>query len=106
MKNAICVAGLCCFILLSCSTARKKSGDLNGQERGWKSLFNGKDINDWFVKVHHHDLGVNFGNTFRVEDGIIKVRYDQYGDFSDQFAHLYYKTPFSLLQRLTTGTNG
>jgi hypothetical protein len=29
-----------------------------------------------------------------VEDSI-KVRYDQYGDFNDQFGHLYYKTPFS-----------
>jgi len=66
-----------------------------GDNNGWKSLFDGKDINDWFVKIHHHDIGVNYGNTFRVEDGIIKIRYDQYGDFNDQFGHLYYKTPFS-----------
>jgi len=66
-----------------------------GDNTGWKSLFDGKDINDWFVKIHHHDVGVNYGNTFRVEDGIIKVRYDQYDDFNDQFGHLYYKTPFS-----------
>jgi hypothetical protein len=61
----------------------------------WIKLFNGTDINDWIVKIHHHDPGVNFGNTFRVEDGMIKVRYDQYDDFNDQFAHLYYKTPYS-----------
>jgi hypothetical protein len=61
----------------------------------WIQLFNGKDLNDWIVKIHHHDAGVNFGNTFRVEDNSIKVRYDQYGDFNDQFGHLYYKTPFS-----------
>lgn len=61
----------------------------------WIQLFNGKDINDWTVKVHHHDAGVNFGNTFRVEDSMIKVRYDQYGDFNDQFSHLYYNQPFS-----------
>lgn len=61
----------------------------------WVSLFNGKDINDWMVKIQHHDMNVNFGNTFRVEDGIIKIRYDQYGDFNNQFAHLYYKNPFS-----------
>jgi hypothetical protein len=61
----------------------------------WVSLFNGKDINDWVVKIHHHKVNENFGNTFRVEDSIIKVRYDQYGDFNDQFGHLYYKTPFS-----------
>lgn len=28
-------------------------------------------------------------------DGTIQIRYDQYGDFNDQFGHLYYKTPFS-----------
>ncbi len=64
-------------------------------EDEWIQLFNGRDLDDWIVKVHHHDVGVNFGNTFRVEDGMIKVRYDQYGDFNDQFAHLYYKKPFS-----------
>ena len=61
----------------------------------WIKLFNGKDIKDWFVKIHHHEVGENFGNTFRVEDGMIKVRYDQYGDFNDQFGHLYYKVPYS-----------
>lgn len=73
-----------------CGSSQKTAGN-----KKWQSLFNGKDINDWMVKIHHHDMNVNFGNTFRVEDGIIKVRYDQYGDFNDQFAHLYYKTPFS-----------
>ena len=62
---------------------------------GWTSLLNGRDLNDWIVKIHHHEAGENAGNTFRVEDGMIKVRYDQYGDFNDQFGHLYYKKPFS-----------
>ncbi|WP_119079825.1 3-keto-disaccharide hydrolase [Chitinophaga alhagiae] len=61
----------------------------------WKPLFNGKDLNDWYVKIHRHPVGDNFGNTFRAEDGMIKVRYDQYGDFKEQFGHLYYKQPFS-----------
>ena len=66
-----------------------------GKDADWKTLFNGRDINDWFVKIHHHAFNANFGNTFRVEDSIIKVRYDRYGDFNNQFGHLYYKTPFS-----------
>ena len=61
----------------------------------WKTIFNGKDLSSWTVKIHHHETGVNFGNTFRAEDGMIKVRYDQYGDFNDQFAHLYYNEPLS-----------
>jgi hypothetical protein len=65
------------------------------RQRKTLRLFNGKDIKDWIVKIHHYDVGENFGNTFRVDDGMIKVRYDKYGDFNDRFAHLYYKTPFS-----------
>ena len=76
------------FLLANCATPRSTSDE-------WIKLFNGRDLNDWIVKIHHHDVGVNFGNTFRAEDGVIKVRYDQYGDFNDQFAHLYYKQPFS-----------
>jgi hypothetical protein len=65
------------------------------KDEGWQKLFNGKNLDGWIVKIHHHDVGVNFGNTFRAEDGMIKVRYDKYGDFNDQFGHLYYKQPFS-----------
>lgn len=71
--------------------ASRKTAD----EKGWVKLFNGKDLDGWMVKIHHHEAGVNFGNTFRVEDGMIKVRYDEYGNFNDQFGHLYYKQPFS-----------
>ncbi|CAN5410530.1 DUF1080 domain-containing protein [soil metagenome] len=78
------------FIFLISSCARKKE---NTHE--WTPLFNGTDIDNWTVKIHHHDVGINFGNTFRVQDSIIRVVYDQYGEFNDQFGHLYYKKPFS-----------
>jgi hypothetical protein len=61
----------------------------------WQQLFNGRDLNDWIVKIHHHEPGVNYANTFRVQDGVIQVRYDGYGDFNEQFGHLYFKKPFS-----------
>lgn len=77
-------------IVVSACASRQGKDDT-----GWVKLFNGSDLDDWIVKIHHHETGENFGNTFRVEDGIIKVRYDQYGDFNDQFGHLYYKQPYS-----------
>ena len=64
-------------------------------EKAWISLFNGQDIEGWIAKIHHHEVGENYGETFRVEDGIIKVRYDAYGNFNEQFGHLYYEQPFS-----------
>jgi len=67
----------------------------NAKEGEWIQLFNGKDINDWIVKLNHHELGDNYGNTFRVEDGILKACYDQYDDFGERYGHLYYKRPFS-----------
>ncbi len=64
-----------------------------GQE--WIPLFNGKDLEGWKVKITGYELGDNFGNTFRVEDGILKVRYDQYDKFNGRFGHMFYKDKFS-----------
>lgn len=84
----------CCLLILALCTvachAQKKADKEN-----WVSLFNGKDIKDWTVKINHHEVGENFGNTFRVEDGMVKVRYDNYGAFNEQFGHLYFNTPHS-----------
>ena len=76
---------------VACATAR--ACDAGAGE--WLQLFNGKDLDGWMVKINHHALNDNYGNTFRVEDGLLKVRYDQYGEFGDRFGHLYYKQPFS-----------
>ena len=67
----------------------------NKEKQDWLPLFNGKNLNNWTVKIHHHEVGVNFGNTFRAEDGLVKVRYDQYDKFNEQYGHLYFKQPFS-----------
>lgn len=61
----------------------------------WKQLFNGRNLKGWTPKITGYPLGENFGNTFRVEDGKIVVRYDQYDAFNGRFGHLFYKTPYS-----------
>lgn len=77
--------------VLCAGAAEEKASD----GEGYIQLFNGKDLNDWQVKIRGYDLGDNFGNTFRVEDGILKVCYDQYDKFDGRFGHLFYKHPFS-----------
>lgn len=57
-------------------------------------LFNGKDIKNWTPKIRLHEVGENYGNTFRVEDGLLKVRYDQYDDFNQQYGHLAFNKPY------------
>src|SRR5687767_14197451 len=89
-KNIILLNTIAVLFLIGCCPF----GILQEKEE-WKPLFNGRNLDGWIVKIHHHETGINYGNTFRVEDGIIKVRYDQYQDFDDQFGHLYYQTPFS-----------
>ena len=67
-----------------------------GEDVGkWIPLFNGRDLSGWKVKIKGHDLGDNVGDTFRVEDGILKVSYDHYKTFQGAFGHLFYEKPFS-----------
>jgi hypothetical protein len=67
----------------------------DADKEDWIVLFNGKDLKGWTPKISKHELGDNFGNTFRVEDGLLKVRYDKYKSFDGKFGHLFYKDPYS-----------
>jgi hypothetical protein len=58
-------------------------------------LFNGKNLEGWTPKIRLHDYGVNYADTFRVEEGLLKVRYDKYDKFDEQFGHIFYKEAFS-----------
>ncbi len=50
------------------------SGSMAGAaDDGWKPLFNGKDLSGWTIKIAKRPLGENYDDTFRVEDGILKV---------------------------------
>jgi hypothetical protein len=65
-------------------------------DEAWTPLFNGKDLDGWTPKIRGYPAGENFANTFRVEEGLIKVRYDGYdGAFKNRFGHLFYRAPFS-----------
>lgn len=64
-------------------------------EGEWIQLFNGKDLTGWTPKIRYEDYGEDAKNTFRVENGAIVARYDQYDEFNETFGHLFYKEPFS-----------
>ena len=61
----------------------------------WLPLFNGRDLAGWTAKFSKYDLGVNLNDTFRAEDGLLRVRYDKWTSFNNEFGHLFYKDPFS-----------
>lgn len=79
------------FALAASSTLY--AGDPDTKE--WIQLFNGKDLRDWTVKITGYEAGDNFGNTFRVENGLMKVSYDHYEKFDNRFGHIFYKEKFS-----------
>jgi hypothetical protein len=72
---------------------------LSGQEKpsdyNWVQLLNGRDLNDWKVKIAGYPLGENFGNTFRIEDGKLKVSYAEYDSFGVRYGHIFYKEKYS-----------
>lgn len=61
----------------------------------WVSLFNGKDLTGWDIKIAGQALNDNYKNTFRVENGTLRIVYDQYDKFDDKYGHLYYQKPYS-----------
>lgn len=65
----------------------------------WIPLFNGKNLDGWAPKIRYRELGDNYLDTFRVEEGVLKVGYAAYDNFNSdagpQFGHLFYKEPFS-----------
>jgi len=88
------------FLALPAVAARRaesaqSAGRGDPAERAWIQLFNGRDLADWTIKLAKHELGENFRNTFRVENGLLEVRYDQWPAFDGEFGHIFYKDPFS-----------
>ncbi len=61
----------------------------------WESLFNGKNLDGWTIKIANRPLQENYLNTFRVEDQMLRVVYDDYENFDDKYGHLYYEQPYS-----------
>ncbi|PZX61056.1 uncharacterized protein DUF1080 [Algoriphagus ratkowskyi] len=91
MKKTVLIGVLC---LAGLGFAFQHANE-DAKKPKWQTLFNGKDIDEWTIKIRTHELNDNFANTFRVEDGLMKVRYDGYDQFDQQYGHIFYDTPYS-----------
>lgn len=80
---------LIAITLLLCLPATMAAAD------EWIQLFNGRDLDGWTVKINGYEAGDNFGDTFRVKDGVLQVGYEKYDKFDKRFGHIFYKQPFS-----------
>ena len=61
----------------------------------WVPLFNGTNLDGWTSKITGFPAGTNYADTFRVEDGILKVSYAGYTNFGGRFGHLFWKDPLT-----------
>jgi hypothetical protein len=78
------------MLALSCAY-----GQSDPNRKDWIQLFNGKNLEGWVPKITGYNLGDNYGNTFRVENGVFKVSYDHYDQFGGRFGHIFYRQKFS-----------
>ena len=75
--------------------AQRQSAPNDPKREDWIQLFNGKSLDGWTPKFAKHDIGENFNDTFRVDNGLLEVRYDKWTKFDGEFGHLFYKDAFS-----------
>lgn len=76
------------FLLAVLPAAAQTAGD-------WVPIFNGRNLDGWTAKLAHHEVRDNFGDTFRIENGILRVVYDKYPEFGSRFGHLFWKEKLS-----------
>ncbi|MEQ9169344.1 MAG: DUF1080 domain-containing protein [Fulvivirga sp.] len=72
--------------LVSCKSEKKEN---------WIQLFNGENLQGWTPKIAGYPVGENYKNTFSIEEGILKVKYNEYDSFNNEFGHLFYEKPYS-----------
>ncbi|MDB5388794.1 MAG: hypothetical protein JWM11_4440 [Planctomycetaceae bacterium] len=88
-----------CFLIAitTIGFAEDKPKDDKPKAEEWIQLFNGKNLDGWTPKIKGQVVGESYGNTFRVQDGVLTVVYekDKYPKFKGQFGHLFYKETFS-----------
>lgn len=101
MKNrtfkriALMLAACALLTIALCGAKKGKAENEKAKDDGWIQIFNGKDMTGWTPKFKGYELGVNYNDTFRVEDGILKASYDKWESFKGEFGHLFYKDTFS-----------
>ena len=59
------------------------------------AIIRGCNVSGWDIKFTGYDLNQNYNNTFRVEDSLLKVRYEKWSGFNGEFGHIFYEQPFS-----------
>jgi hypothetical protein len=88
MKKFTILLATFSLIMASCSVSEN-------EDEEWQSIFNGQNLDGWTIKITGYPVGENFNNTFRAEDGVMRVSYDNYESFKGEFGHIFYNEKLS-----------
>lgn len=91
LKGSLVILSLIIFLGVSCNNPANNEGVIEE----WQPLFNGTDLTGWDIKIVGQPLNDNYKNTFQVDSGMVRVKYDEYDSFRGKFGHLYYRQPLS-----------
>lgn len=81
------------LLLLAAATAAQAPDPAPGT---WQPLFDGRSLEGWTPKITGYALGEDPLGTFTVQDGAIRVGYENYGGaYRGRFGHLAWRVPFS-----------
>ena len=97
-RRTLCLTAVALAVVVATTRAGQSAGRApknDPKQQEWIQLFNGRNLDGWTPKFAKHDLGDNFNDTFRIENGLLEVRYDKWTKFDGEFGHLFYKDPFS-----------
>ncbi|HMC54346.1 MAG TPA: DUF1080 domain-containing protein [Gemmatimonadaceae bacterium] len=93
MHRRLACAGL--LAAIACASSQTPRVTTSPDTRDWIQLFNGRNLDGWQIKFAGSPLGVNLHDTFRVDSGLMMVRYDKWTGFHGEFGHIFYVAPFS-----------
>jgi len=81
--------------LMNNSGIRKSGSVAKAAEGEWQTIFNGRDLTGWTAKIKGYPLGEDPKEIYRVEEGLLRVSYADYGSFDKDFGNLYYDRELS-----------
>ena len=85
-------AHLVAILIFNCVSA---FGQKRSQSEGLDSGVQRKEPGRMDHEDHGLSLGENYGNTFRVGNGLLKASYDQYSEFGNKFGRVQFQPPAS-----------
>ena len=73
--------------LIACTSTQPTEGPASNE---WVSIFDGQSLTGWTPKINNQNLGDDPAQIFRVEEGELRVTYEDMTEFDNAFGHLFF----------------